>query len=105
MDRGCIAVTDEEIGNYGGLRWTARQIENRPKALRAPRSRFFDIRWPQNDQAFFRFATGREINVFNVHLGIGQGAPRFGPNTGLIRGFDREHIGLKARERQLRPGA
>ena len=24
---------------------------------RAPR--FFDIRWPQNDQAFFRFATGR----------------------------------------------
>jgi len=35
-------------------------------------SRFFDIRWLQNDQAFFRFANGREISVFNVHLGIGE---------------------------------
>jgi len=35
-------------------------------------SRFFDIRWPQDDQTFFRFATAGEIGVFNVHLSFGE---------------------------------
>ena len=35
-------------------------------------SRFFDIRRPQDDQTFVRFATGGEIGVFNVHFGLGE---------------------------------
>ena len=44
--------------------------------------RFFDIRWPENDQAFFRFATGREISVFNVHFDIGEALRDFGQIPG-----------------------
>ncbi len=58
---GCIAVTDEEIEELWRVTPDGTTIV--PEAtiflkLLEHTSRFFDIRWPQNDQAFFRFATG-----------------------------------------------
>ena len=44
------------------------------------------------------------ISAFNVHLGIGEALRDFGQNTGLIRGFDREHICLKREHARFAQG-
>ena len=58
-------------------------------------SRFFDIRRPQDDQTFVRFATGGEIGVFDVHFGLGKAFCDFTQNTGLASSLDTEHVDLK----------
>ena len=58
-------------------------------------SRFFDIRRPQDDQTFVRFATGGEIGVFNVHFGLGEAFCDPSQNTGLAGSLDTEYVVLK----------
>ena len=58
-------------------------------------SRFFDIRRPQDDQTFVRFATGSEIGVFNVHFGVGEAFCDLTQNTGLASSLDTEYVVLK----------
>ena len=58
-------------------------------------SRFFDIRRPQDDQTFVRFATGGEIGVFNVQFGVGEAFCDLTQNTGLAGSLDTEYVVLK----------
>ena len=58
-------------------------------------SRFFDIRRPQDDQTFVRFATGGEIGVFNVHFSLVEAFCDLTQNTGLAISLDTEHVSLK----------
>src|SRR5438876_10674468 len=90
--------------NSGGLHRTARQsrfVHERPDSptiflkLLEHASRFFDIRWPQDDQTFFRCPAGGEIGVFNVHFGLGEALRDLTQNTGLASSLDSEHVGLK----------
>ena len=43
----------------------------------------------------FSFATAGEVSVFNVHFSFGEALRDFGQNTGLVRGFDRQHVGFE----------
>src|SRR6266481_995550 len=90
--------------NSGELHRTARQsrfIHERPGGrtillkILEHASRFFDIRRPQDNQTFFRFATGGEIGVFNIHFGLGEVLCDLTQNTGLASSLDSEHVGLK----------
>jgi hypothetical protein len=71
LGRNPLGAKQEEATRQRQKAFTGSMAEIRLKLLERA-SRFFDIRWPQNNQTFFRFATGGQIGVFNIHLSFGE---------------------------------